>query len=127
RTGERAAYVPIDSHDAVVAVSVVAAVDGANFFLLAWNEGQLWRRRRTARRQLDVARAHSQALEGAVAQAVATLAVRQQEDVDAAALVAGARRRAELQLACDQEESRQRQVRSPKEVVDRELHLVGAR
>jgi hypothetical protein len=119
-------YVPIDSHDAVVAVSVAAAVDGAIFFLLAWNEAQLWRRRRTARAQLDRARARAQALEATVAQAEATLAVRLQEDIDDVALVAGNRRRAELQIACEQEESRQRQGRSMQAAVDRQLHLVEA-
>jgi hypothetical protein len=111
-------YQPIDSRDAVVAVSVAAAVDGAIFFLLAWNEGQLWRRRRTAHRQLARARERAEALDTAVAQTEAALAAQLQESIDDAARVAGNRRRAELQLAAEQEEQRQRQARSTKEMVD---------
>jgi hypothetical protein len=121
-------YQPIDSRDAVVAVSVAAAVDGAIFFIVAWNEIHMWRRRRTARQRLERAQARAKELERAVGQAEATLAVRMQEDIEAAAVVAGNRRRAELQIACDQEESRQRQGRSAKAAVDREMqmHLVHA-
>jgi hypothetical protein len=128
RTGpSSASSTSVDSHDAVVAVSVAAAVDGAIFFLLAWNEGQLWRRRRTARHHLQRARSRARVLDGAVAQAEATLTVRLQEDLDEAARVAGNRRRAELQIACDEEESRQRQARSMTGTVNRQLHLVEVR